>query len=60
MTELGILANINNTDTAIQNEIISLRFQCHKCGKFKVKNQTRNYALPVYLECQQKKRLKKA
>ena len=25
MTDLGILANINNTDTAIQNEIISLR-----------------------------------
>ena len=37
MTDLGILANINNTDTAIQNEIISLRFQCHKCGKFKSK-----------------------
>ena len=38
MTDLGILANINNTDTAIQNEVISLNFHCAKCGKFKNKS----------------------
>ena len=40
MNDLGILANINNADQVIQNEIVSLRFQCHKCGKFKSKNST--------------------
>ena len=37
MTDLGILANINNSDQVIQNEIISTNFHCVKCGKFKDK-----------------------
>ena len=37
MTDLGILANINNTELAIQNEVISLNFHCKGCGKFKNK-----------------------
>ena len=40
MTDLGILANINNTDQVIQNEIISTNFHCVKCGKFKDKRST--------------------
>ena len=38
MTDLGILANINNTDQVIQNEVISINFHCSKCGKFKNKS----------------------
>ena len=38
MNDLGILANINNADQIIQNEVISLAFHCAKCGKFKKKN----------------------
>jgi len=37
MTDVGILANINNTDQVIQNEIISTNFHCKGCGKFKNK-----------------------
>jgi|ETNvirenome_6_85_1030632.scaffolds.fasta_scaffold66287_2 hypothetical protein len=33
MNDLGILANINNADQVIQNEVISLAFHCAKCGK---------------------------
>ena len=38
MNDLGILANINNTDQVIQNEVISINFHCAKCGKFKNKS----------------------
>jgi len=40
MNGVGILANINNSDQVIQNEIISLNFHCVKCGKFKDKRST--------------------
>ena len=40
MNDLGVLANINNTDQVIQNEIISTNFHCAKCGKFKDKRST--------------------
>ena len=43
MNDLGILANINNTDKVIQNEIneiVSTNFHCVKCGKFKDKRST--------------------
>tara|TARA_R110002020_G_scaffold81992_4_gene203141 strand:- start:422 stop:616 length:195 start_codon:yes stop_codon:yes gene_type:complete len=40
MTDLGILANINNSDQVIQNEIICINFRCVKCGKFKDKRST--------------------
>ena len=40
MNDLGILANINNSDQVIQNEIISTNFHCVKCGKFKDKRST--------------------
>jgi len=40
MNDVGILANINNSDQVIQNEIISTNFHCVKCGKFKDKRST--------------------
>tara|TARA_R110000751_G_scaffold206984_1_gene310923 strand:- start:88 stop:303 length:216 start_codon:yes stop_codon:yes gene_type:complete len=43
MNDLGILANINNADQVIQNEVISLAFHCAKCGKFKKKNTNSIY-----------------
>ena len=43
MNDLGILANINNADQVIQNEVISLAFHCAKCGKFKKKNTNSVY-----------------
>ena len=43
MTDLGILANINNTDQVIQNEVISINFHCAKCGKFKNKSSNSKY-----------------
>ena len=42
MNDLGILANINNADQVIQNEVISLAFHCAKCGKFKTKLMTKS------------------
>ena len=37
MNDLGILASIQNSELAIQNEVISLNFHCKGCGKFKDK-----------------------
>jgi len=36
MNDIGF-CNIKNTDLLIQNEIVSLRFHCNKCGKFRTK-----------------------
>jgi len=43
MNDLGILANINNIDSVIQNEVIVTTLQCAKCHKFKKKNTNSIY-----------------
>ena len=43
MNEYGILANINNADQVIQNEVIVITLQCAKCHKFKKRNTNSVY-----------------
>ena len=43
MNEYGILANINNIDSVIQDEVIVTTLQCAKCHKFKKKNTNSIY-----------------
>jgi len=47
MIDLGILANINNADQVIQNEVISLAFHCANCGKILPLDIPKNF----YHEC---------